>query len=301
MVTGGAGFIGSHLAAALLRARFQVTVIDDLSRGRRSYVPKPARLVKLDIRSDKLQPLLKSLKPAYLCHLAAQVSEPASRADAAADAAVNIVGSLNLMEAVKNLRLKKFLFVSTAALYSQAKIWPTPESAPLQPVSPYGLAKFTVEQYLNYYALNFGLPYVVVRPANVYGPRQQADADGGVVAIFCQAVLRRAPVIIEGSGQQTRDFIYVTDVAQGIVAALRQGQGVYNLATGEEVSIRQLILHLTTLIGQVPAVKYGPARPNDITRSCLDNKKASRDLNWQAVVPLLDGLRQTLHWYKTNS
>ncbi|MFA4818988.1 MAG: NAD-dependent epimerase/dehydratase family protein [Patescibacteria group bacterium] len=301
LVTGGAGFIGSHLVEALLRAGLQVTVVDDLSSGKKKYVAPAAKFHKLDIRSGNLRSLARRLKPSYVCHLAAQSSAPASRDDAAHDADINIVGTLNVLEAVKNIGLKKFLFVSSAAVYGAPDITPAAEEATLKPGSPYALSKLTIEKYLAYYASDFGVPYVVARPANVYGPRQKTGGEGGVVAIFCNKLLQGKAILIDGTGQQTRDFIYVTDVAQGMALALQQGRGVYNLATGTEISIRELAVRIGEVIGEVPLIEYAPAREQDINRSCLSPQKAQRDLKWQATVPIIDGLRQTLRWYKSHS
>ncbi|MBI5465819.1 MAG: NAD-dependent epimerase/dehydratase family protein [Candidatus Kerfeldbacteria bacterium] len=296
LITGGAGFIGSHLAEAALRAGLSVVVIDDLSYGRRAYVPQAATFHKLDVRSPQLSILVRKLKPDYICHLAAQRSVVQGSLHPAQDAAVNIVGSLNLIEAARTLDLKKFLFVSTAALYGAARELPTGEEAEQRPSSPYALAKQTVERYLNYYAQGEGLPVVVVRPSNVYGPRQDASSEGGVVAQFARAALHNEVLLIEGRGEQTRDFIYVTDVASGLLAALQSGFGVYNLSSGQEVSIRELVVRLGEVLGSVPKVNYAPARAGDIGRSCLASRRAERELGFEPQVPLLEGLRLQLKW-----
>ncbi len=300
LVTGGAGFIGSHLAEALLRGGAQVTVVDDLSTGRRAYVPRAAKFFKLGIQSPKLRELVRRLEPNYICHLAAQRSVVRAQADAAADAEVNIVGSLNLLEAVRAIKLKKFLFVSTAGVYGEPEQLPTPETAELRPSSPYAMAKHVVEQYLGYYE-QLGIPTVVVRPANVYGPRQDASGEGGVVAIFCRQLLHGEALTIVGHGQQTRDFVYVTDVAAGMVAALHDGRGSYNLATSHELTVRELAIRLGSIAGQVPRVAYLPPRAHDLPRSSLSSEHARRELSWQPEVPLEDGLRQTLRWFKEHS
>jgi UDP-glucose 4-epimerase len=297
LITGGAGFIGSHLAEACLRAGWNVAVVDDLSFGQRSYVPTAATFHKLDVRSPKLITLVEKLQPDYICHLAAQRSVVKGMVNPAEDAAINIVGSLNLIAAAQRLNLKKFLFVSTAALYGQAREFPTPEEAIKQPASPYALAKQTVENYLNYYAASQALPLVVARLANVYGPRQDATAEGGVVARFAQAALKNEVLPIEGRGEQTRDFIYVTDVAAGLVAALQNGQGVYNFSTGREVTIRELVVRLGEVLAQVPKVNYLAPRPNDISRSCLSYRRAKAELGWEPQVPLVEGLHLLLKWF----
>lgn len=298
LVTGGAGFIGSHLAEALVRAGFDVTVVDDLSSGVRAYVPRAARFRKLDVRAPQLTKLIQDVGPAYVCHLAAQISATRSKADAAADASVNIVGSLNLLESLKGLRLKKFLFVSTAALYGDAREIPTTELAELKPLSPYALSKLTVERYLEYYEAAYGIPYVVVRPSNVYGPRQETKGEGGVVAMFCRALMQSKSIMIEGRGEQTRDFLFVADAAAGMLAALLTGRGTFNLSTGHELTIRELAVKSGEVAGVVPQVRYAPPREQEISRSALSALKASRELDWHAQVPLPEGLRQTLKWFK---
>jgi UDP-glucose 4-epimerase len=300
LVTGGAGFIGSHLVEALLRAHYQVFVIDDLSSGKRSQVPAPALFYKLDIRSPKLQQLLVRLKPDYICHLAAQKSVARSHQDVAFDASVNIVGSINILEAIKNLELKKFLFVSTGAVYGDPREIPTPETSEFQLTSPYALSKHTLENYLNYFSREYGVANVVVRPANVYGPRQVHDAEGGVVAQFSRNLLTSGTVTIEGKGDQTRDFIYVGDVAAGIIAAMVKGSGVYNLSTARDVSIRELLVEMGKVANIIPQVNYAPPRPADIKRSALSPRRAERELDWKPQVPLVDGLGLTIRWFKDN-
>ncbi len=294
VVTGGAGFVGSHLVAALIRADYKVSVIDNLSTGQKKYVPRFCKFYKLDVRSPKLGALLKKIKPDYVCHLAAQVSVPDSVREAANDAAINIVGTINLLEAIKNINLKKFLLVSSAAVYGQPALIPTPEEAPREPLSPYAWSKKTAEDYLLYYESNYGLPWVVVRPSNIYGPRQKVKGETGVIAIFVNNFVTNQPLIIESKGFQTRDFIFVTDVVQGMVAALQKGRGVYNLSSNQEVAIRDVVRALGELSLTMPPLDYVAPRDNDITRSSLDNSKALRELKWQISTPLLEGLRQTV-------
>ncbi len=194
----------------------------------------------------------------------------------------------------------KFLLVSSAAVYGVSVSLPITEESDLKPHSIYGLSKYTAERYLNYFSVQYGLPSVVVRPANVYGPRQTVKGEAAVVAKFAHAFIHNNNLIIDGQGQQTRDFIYVTDVAAGIVAALIRGNGVFNLSTNTEISIRELVVRLGEVMGVVPQVGYAPARKSDIGRSVLLNSRARRTLSWQPQMPLLDGLRLTLKWYKDN-
>jgi len=298
LVTGGAGFIGSHLVEELIRQQYDVSVVDNLSSGSRSLLPKVCHFYRLDVRSSRLKTLLRKIKPDYVCHLAAQISAPQSMADAYADADINIMGSLNLLEALRGLSLQKFLFVSTAGVYGQARVIPTDEQAALLPPTPYALAKLTVENYLRYYEATQGIKTVVLRLSNVYGPRQGIKGEGGVVAIFARRLLKGETLIIDGQGEQTRDLIFVSDVVGGVVAALRHGRGLYNLSTQMEISVRQLVRQLGEVSGLVPQVSYGPARLGDIEKSCLANARAREDLSWQPAVPLSEGLRRTLLWLK---
>ncbi|HAO81100.1 MAG: NAD-dependent epimerase/dehydratase [Parcubacteria group bacterium GW2011_GWD2_43_10] len=298
LVTGGAGFIGSHLVEALLRGGYQVTVADDLSQGRKSYVPKAASFRKIDVRTAAFRDLIKDIRPEYVCHLAAQRSAVNSRINPGRDADINIIGTVNALVAAAQPGLKKFLFVSSAAVYGLARDLPTPEQAELQLSSPYAVSKYAAEQYVNYYDSSGQLPAVIVRLSNVYGPRQDASSEGGVVAKFAAALVAGSSLTIEGRGEQTRDFLYVTDAAQGLMAALLTGRGLYNLATTQEISIRELAVKMGEVAGTVPHVSYLPLRPDDISRSALSPAKASRDLGWRAETPLTDGLRQTLKWYK---
>ncbi|MDP3986393.1 MAG: NAD-dependent epimerase/dehydratase family protein [Candidatus Veblenbacteria bacterium] len=298
LITGGAGFIGSYLAETLVRAGFEVTVVDDLSTGHRGFVPRAARFRKLDVRTMAFRDFVRQFKPAYVCHLAAQRSAERSRADASADASINVVGTANALAAASGQGLKKFLFVSTAALYGSAREIPTPEHAEPKLSSPYAVAKLAGEQYVSYYGASGNLPVAVVRLANVYGPRQDASNEGGVVARFAQALVAGRGLTIEGRGEQTRDFIYVMDVVQGLMAALTDGSGLYNLGTGEEISIRELAIKMGEIAGVVPKVTYVAARTDDIPRSALSALRAMRELRWRPATPLMDGLRQTLKWYK---
>jgi UDP-glucose 4-epimerase len=293
LITGGAGFIGSHLVEACLAAGHAVHVVDNLSGGRKENLPKGVELHELDVRSPELVGLMQRVKPGYVAHLAAQVSVVSSQREPAVDASVNIVGSLNALLAARKSGAERFLFTSSAAVFGGSEV-PLSESTPVDPQSPYGLAKHTVERYL----AREGDFAVVVRPANVYGPRQRADTEAGVVAKFCSAAAAQQPLVVEGSGEQTRDFIYVTDVAAGMLAALERGRGVYHVGTGQETSIRQLANATAELaVGSVP-VTFGPARATDVARSVFTIERAQRELGWQPKVGFRAGLKQTLGWYE---
>ncbi len=299
LVTGGAGFIGSHLVEALLRAGFQVTVVDNLSTGRKGYVPRAASFRKADVRTKAFVDLVRNVRPDYICHLAAQRSAPLSRTNPGLDADINIIGTINALAASAATKsVKKFLFVSTAAVYGVAREIPTTEQAELQLASPYAVSKYAAEQYVSYYEATGQLSAVIVRMSNVYGPRQDASSEGGVVAKFASAMVAGRGITIEGKGLQTRDFLYVVDAAQGLASALQAGKGVYNLATAEELSIRELAVKIGEVTGTVPRVSYSAGRPDDIEHSALSALRANRELNWRAQTPLTEGLRQTLKWYK---
>ncbi len=293
LITGGAGFIGSHLAEACLRAGHAVHVVDDLSTGKKDNVPAGAELHKLDVRSPELTQLFQRIKPEYVAHLAAQVSVVRSQADPVLDASINVLGSLNALSAARTAGAKKFLFTSTAAVFGSAAPMPATEDALADPQSPYGLSKLAVERYL----AREGEFAVIVRPANVYGPRQSAGGEGGVVARFCAALAKGEPLVVEGTGEQTRDFIYVTDVAAGMLAALEKGRGVYHLGTGQETSIARLARNLSEAGGGGSRITSGAARAHDVARCVFSIERARRELGWQPAVPLAEGLEATLAWY----
>lgn len=293
LITGGAGFIGSHLAEACLAAGHVVHVIDDLSTGDSRNLPKGAKLHKMDIRSPRVSAVMEKIKSDYVAHLAAQVSITKSQQDPAEDASINIVGSLNVLQAARVTGVKKFLFVSSAAVYGTEAVPPVSENTPARPQSPYGIAKYTIEQYVAQ-EKNW---VVVVRPANVYGPRQRADGEGGVVAQFSSAVANRQGLRVEGNGEQTRDFLYVSDVAAGMLAALEKGNGLYNLSTNKETSIRSLAQEITSFNPVDIAVTHTAARPLDVQHSALDNSRAKQELGWGPRVELHQGLERTLAWY----
>lgn len=300
VVTGGAGFIGSHLVEALLAKKYQVTVVDDLSTGNKKNVASQAQFHRLDIRSAKLGALLKKISPDYICHLAAQISVALSQANAAKDADINIYGSLNLVESVKDLPLKKFIFVSTGgAIYGDAQVIPTPESETPQPTSAYGIAKHTVERYLDYYTHTFGLPIGVARLANIYGPRQVSSVESGVVSIFAKKLLNDEELPLQGGGDQTRDYLYVGDAVNGIVKLMEQGRGVYNFGTSLETSVKDLAKIMGQIVGRPPRVAFVPPRSQvELNRSALKYNKARKDLDWRPQIKLEPGLQLTLNWFK---
>lgn len=307
LVTGGAGFIGSHVADALLADGWAVTVLDDLSSGKREQVPAGAAFVQADIRSPEAAATIRDGKFDLLCHLAAQMDVRKSVADPSFDADVNIRGSLNLLEAVRaSGRATRVLFASTGgAVYGDFVQPPNIETYGKDPESPYGIAKFAVELYLAYYARIHGLDYVALRFANVYGPRQDPHGEAGVVAIFCQRLLAGTPFTVFGDGGQTRDYVFVGDVARAHVLAARlpsipAGQvddRAFNLGTGKETSVVELAQALMKSAGKQVELQHAPARPGEQRRSVVSIAKAGAGLGWTPEVSLHDGLSKTYAWF----
>ncbi|ACT02786.1 NAD-dependent epimerase/dehydratase family protein [Paenibacillus sp. JDR-2] len=294
LVTGGAGFIGSHLTDALVQSGAVVHVIDNLSTGFIHNVHPEAVLHELDINSDEALQIIKQVKPDIVFHMAAQVDVQCSVADPAFDSLVNIVGTIRLMMACRQAEVGKLVFSSTSAVYGDANKERNSEDAVTAPISYYGLSKLTGENYIRLFHKMYGLPYTILRYSNVYGPRQNASGEGGVVSIFMNKLKQGHPLHVNGSGNQTRDFIYVQDVVQANLAAIHHGdQETVNISTGLRTSINNLI-HMVKLIhGQNVDIAYGPERPGDIMDSCLDNTKANQLLGWRPASSLFEGLSQT--------
>jgi len=300
LVTGGAGFIGSHLVDKLIENGHEVVVIDNLSTGKKKNLNKRARFYKLDIRNPKLAEIFKKEKPKIVFHFAAQINLRKSVEDPIEDAKTNIIGSLNILENCRKYKVKKVIFASTGgAIYGEAKIIPTPESYPADPLSPYGIAKFAVEKYLNYYYKVFGLPFISLRLANVYGPRQNLKGEAGVIAIFCDKMLNGTQPIINGNGRQTRDFIYIDDVIEAAILAMKEKKsGIFNIGTAKETTINTIFRKLKKLTGSSCKEIHAPSKPGEQKRSCLDYKKAKKGLKWQPKYNLDKGLRETAEWFK---
>lgn len=312
LITGGAGFIGSHVAQAFVAAGDQVTVLDNLSTGKREQVPREAEFHNLDITSADAARLVRDGRFDVICHLAAQIDVRKSVADPAADAQLNIGGSLNLLEAVRasgngTAPRTRFVFSSTGgAVYGDLVAPPTAESAPKDPQSPYGTAKLSVEYYMGYFARVHGLDTVALRYSNVYGPRQDPHGEAGVVAIFCDRLIDGTTLTIFGDGKQTRDYVYAGDVARANVLASSAtlppvsalDSRAFNIGTSVETDVVQLASALKKLSGSSSAVQHAPARPGEQLRSAVANDKAGRMLGWRPSVALEDGLRLTYDWFK---
>lgn len=300
LLSGGAGFIGSHLAEAYLKEGMEVVVVDDLSHGKKENIPQGAKFYQTDICELKaLEEIFEKEQPELVNHHSAQIDVRKSVAEPVFDARVNILGSLNLLELSRKYQIKKFIFASTGgALYGEQEEFPAKEDHPIRPVSPYGVAKASVELYLYYYHQVHRLEYVSLRYSNVYGPRQDPFGEAGVVAIFCQKLLSGETPIINGSGEQTRDFVYVKDVVRANLSALKPGLvGAFNISTGKETTINQLYQIITRIAGKNLKPVYGPAKPGEAFRSCLDNSLAQKTLGWKPEVKLEEGLKFTLKYF----
>ena len=305
LVTGGAGFIGSHVADRLVEEGCRVHVLDDLSGGVRENVPEAATFHELDVRSPEVRGLFERERYDALCHLAAQMDVRRSVADPVFDADVNVLGLLNLMEAGRETGLEKVAFASTGgAIYGEPDPdvnggGPQPEGHPTRPMSPYGITKLVSEHYLRFYEQTHGVPFAALRFGNVYGPRQNPHGEAGVVAIFAQRLLRGEPVTINGEGTQTRDYVFVGDVVRAFVAALAHGEsGVFNVGTGVETDVNALFRHINRHTGAGAEERHGPSKPGEQQRSVLDTSHAERTLGWRPEVDVETGLGRTVEWFR---
>ncbi len=309
LVTGGAGFIGSHVADALLEHGFAVDILDNFSSGDRRNLPAGATVHEIDITSSDAARLIRESRYDAICHLAAQIDVRKSVADPAFDAAVNVVGTLNLVEAVRQSGHEtRFVFSSTGgAIYGDFVDVPTDEGASKDPESPYGVAKLSAEYYLAYYARVHGLDTVALRYSNVYGPRQNPHGEAGVVAIFCARILEGKPLGVFGDGTQTRDYVYVADVARVNVAAATRplarpaqlDRRAFNVGTSRQTTVLELANGLRrAAVSEVP-VQHAPARAGEQQRSAVLIDKAARDLGWRPQVHLEEGLRLTFEFFAT--
>ena len=300
MVTGGAGFIGSHVVDLYLAAGHEVVVVDNLSTGRASNLNPGAHFYQVDIRDAQLGELFARERPQVVSHLAAQVDVRRSVDDPLHDAAVNIVGSINLLEQACLHGVQRMIYVSTGgAVYGEPEYLPVDEAHPVRPLSPYGASKHAVEHYLYLYRQNYGLDYTILRYPNVYGPRQDPHGEAGVVAIFAGQMLRGEQPVIHGDGEQERDFVHVGDCARANLLALEAGRnGVYNLASGRGTTINALYKMLAAIVGFERAPVYGSARTGETRRIYLTAEKAGRELGWEPSIGLAAGLEQTVAYFQ---
>ncbi len=302
LVTGGAGFIASHVVDLLISKGLQVSVIDNLSSGKRENLNKDATFYESDIRDSDMIKIIGDVNPDVIIHHAAQISVRESVSDPGHDASINILGSLNLLEASVKSGVKKFIFASTGgAIYGEQDYFPADELHPVRPISPYGIAKLSVEKYLFYYKEVCGLDYVALRYSNVYGPRQDPHGEAGVVAIFSQKMLANEQPLINGDGNQTRDFVYVKDVAEANLIALKGNvSGEINIATGLETTVNELFRVTNNIVGGEVEEVHGPSMKGEQLRSVLNSSLAKKTLNWESKINLEDGLRETVDYFRGN-
>jgi UDP-glucose 4-epimerase len=300
LVTGGAGFIGSHVVDAYVAAGHEVIVVDDLSTGHRENLNPKAKFVQLDITDPKTVELIRDERPAVLNLHAAQMDVRRSVADPIFDARVNILGTINLLEGARKANVRRVMFVSSGgAAYGEQETFPAPESHPTNPLSPYGVSKRSGELYAFFYQAEYHIPFIALRYANVYGPRQDPHGEAGVVAIFSGKMLRGEPVTINGDGKQTRDYVFVGDIARANVLALESlATGPLNIGTAKETDVNELAGLLLEAAGSRSEVKHGPAKQGEQRRSVVDWSRAARELGWRPEVPIAEGLKRTVEWFR---
>lgn len=307
MVTGGAGFIGSHLVDALLREGHCVSVLDDFSTGKEENIESALRngalLVRADVRqSGQVADAVGSVGPEVIFHLAAQMNVRKSVADPSFDARTNIEGTINVLEAARGIGARVINVSTGGAMYGDTDIVPTPESVEPMPEAPYGESKYCAERYVGLYARLFDLRGATLRLGNVYGPRQDPLGEAGVIAIFCGHLKERSRPTVYGTGRQTRDYVYVSDVIAGLLAALAhpEASGEYNIGTGRASSVRDVIDALEPYADEDFTPEFADARVGEIERSCLDVTRARVELGWSPEIDLADGLHQTIKWARVD-
>lgn len=303
LVTGGAGFIASHIVDAYVARGHEVTVVDDLSSGQRENVNEKAELIVADLRDPQTVESLRGRNFDLLNHHAAQIDVRVSVADPAADAELNIVAALRLFQAVIRDGVKKIIFASSGgAAYGEPQYVPQDENHPVAPISPYGCAKLTIDQYLYYFRTVHGVPSVSLRYGNVYGPRQRKDGEAGVVAIFAGALLDGLTPRINGSGEQTRDYVYVHDVVRANMAASELPlDGIYNVGTGVETSVNELYERIREALGSATEAEHGPPKAGEQMRSVLDAAKLRAAAGLNDFMPFAEGVKRTVEWLKTRA
>lgn len=303
LVTGGAGFIGSHVVDAFVELGHDVVVIDNLSTGREGNINPKAKFIKMNIEDPGMLKVFEKEKFDVVDHHAAQMDIRLSVADPIFDATNNILGTINLLQASVKTNVKKFIFISSGgAIYGEQDYFPADENHPTRPLSPYGITKLTGEKYLYFYANTYNLKFISLRYANIYGPRQNPKGEAGVVAIFASKFLAGEQPVINGDGKQTRDYVYVADVVAANVKALDHEESDYiNVGTGRETDVNVLFHKINNLCGGKGEEVHGQAKPGEQLRSVLNNKKAKELLGWEPKVTIEQGLTKTVEFFKNHN
>ena len=295
LVTGGAGFVGSHIVEAYLSAGHDVVVVDNLSSGRRENVPAGAAFREMDIRSPEMERVFREFRPDAVNHQAAQASVKVSTADPYHDLDVNGAGTLRVASLAAAVGARFIYASSGGTLYGDPDTVPVPETAPIRPLSPYGVSKFVGETYVQYLGRTAGLRWVILRPGNAYGPRQDPDGEAGVTAIFAGRMLRGEPCTIDGDGEQVKDYVYVKDLARANLLALERGDGeILNAGTGQGLSVNAIFAALQEATDNTVPPKHGPPRPGDVRRFILDCRRAREVLGWEATTTFDEGIAETV-------
>jgi len=303
LITGGAGFIGSNVVDALVEKGHKAVVVDDLSTGKKENLNPNAQFFNIDLRDkDALEEVFQNIRPEVIYHIAAQIDVRKSVADPAFDASVNIIGSINLFELAVKYNVRRIIFSSTGgALYGEPKNLPADENTLVAPLAPYGVSKYCTEQYLNYFKRMYGIEKVILRYANIYGPRQDPLGEAGVIAIFTGRILNGEEPIIYGDGNQTRDYVYVEDIVRTNLLAMDGKQGIYNIGTSIETSVNELAKMFSTILNKDIKPVYEPPRKGEVQRIALDGTKANKELGFRPQFSLEEGLRKTIKWYEENN
>lgn len=301
LLTGGAGFIGSWVSDYLIREGHDVLIVDNLSTGLRSNIPEKAEFIECDIRNkEPLEKIFREFKPEYIDHHAAQMNVRASVDDPVYDAEVNILGTLNLLELSRSNNIKRFIFASSGgAIYGEPESLPADENTSAVPISPYGISKYSIEKYLHYYRRIYGLEYVSLRYANVYGPRQNPEGEAGVISIFCTKILNNQPCLIYGDGTQTRDYVYVSDVAHANIKAINGPAGTYNIGTGVKTSVNDLIEIIKKVSSEAVKVQNTEPRPGEVQDIYLKYDHTYEILGWKPELDIDAGIKETWNWFKS--
>ena len=298
IVTGGAGFIGSHIVDRLILNGFEVAVLDNMLSGFKSNINQKATFYEIDLYSDDLDVIIEEFKPSLVYHLAAQSSVSVSESNPNKDANINILGSVNLYKACNNSTVKRIILSSTGgAIYGNQKILPCSEQNKLNPISPYGVSKLASEKYLEVFSELYGYEYTILRYGNVYGPRQNPSGEAGVISIFAGLLLNGEVAKIFGDGSQERDYIYISDVVDANILALNSAnKSIYNISTGQGLSVIKIFNMIKTLTKSTNEPIYMPSRKSDVDKIILDNTKALNDLKWEPKVSIENGISSTINY-----